>query len=141
MTAMVWVIQASSGSFIMGYSTYSYQQAGLGGQRPFNFTIIQYCLGIIGTLFSFDNPQKSWKVYNYFYEIGTLFCIMFTIGCLGVVEAKGTSWGAGVLLMIFTLAYDTAIDPLCYCIVAGIPSSMVCTKTIIISRNQITLLI
>lgn len=134
-TAFVWLIQGLSGSSLMGYSTYFYQQAGLNGQWPFNFTIIQYCLGIIGTLFSWILSQKAGRFTIYFYGLCVLCCILFTIGCLGIKETIATSWATGVLLMVFTLIYDSSIGPLCYCIVAEIPSNMLRTKSIIIARN------
>ena len=48
--AFTWLIQNITGSSLMGYSTYFYQNAGVPVSMSFTFSIIQYCLGIVGTI-------------------------------------------------------------------------------------------
>lgn len=133
--SLVWVIQALCGSTLMGYSTYFYKQAGLSDDMAYNFSIIQYCFGIVGTLSSWVISQKLGRFTIYFYGLCALFCILFTVGCLGFANNEAASWGVGSMLLIFTFLYDLTIGPICYCIVAEIPSTILRTKTIIIARN------
>lgn len=133
--AIVWVSQNLTGSSLMGYSTYFYQQAGLGQNMSFTFSIIQYCFGIVGTLGSWLLSQKAGRFTIYFYGLCSLFCILFVVGCLGINPTESSSWGVGSLLLVYTFVYDLTIGPLCYCIVAEIPSTKLRTKTIIIARN------
>ena len=62
--------------------------------------------------------------------------ILFLVGGLGVSDTNGAKWGVGTLLLIFTFVYDLTVGPLCYCIVAEIPSSKLRTKTVMLSRNM-----
>lgn len=133
--SIVWIAQNLTGSSLMGYSTYFYQQAGLDENMSFTFSIIQYCFGIIGTLGSWLLSQKAGRFSIYFYGLCCLFCILFVVGCLGIKPTESSSWGVGSLLLVYTFVYDLTIGPLCYCIVAEIPSTKLRTKTIIIARN------
>lgn len=133
--AMVWLIQNITGSALMGYSTYFYIQAGLSTNMSFTFSIIQYCLGLLGTISSWFASQKLGRFSIYFYGLATMFAILITVGGLGTSSNPNASWGIGSLLLCFTFVYDMSVGPICYCLVAEIPSTRLRTKTIIIARN------
>ena len=67
--AFTWLIQNITGSSLMGYSTYFYQQAGVAVSMSFTFSIIQYCLGIAGTLGSWFLSQRVGRFPIYFYGL------------------------------------------------------------------------
>lgn len=132
---LTWVIQNITGSALMGYSTYFYIQAGLSTEMSFTFSIIQYVLGLLGTLASWFASQKFGRFTIYFSGLSIMFLCLLTVGILGCFPSDATSWGVGSLLLLFTFVYDTSVGPICYCLVAEIPSTQLRTKTIILSRN------
>ncbi|ABN66994.1 maltose permease [Scheffersomyces stipitis CBS 6054] len=134
--SLTWLFQSITGAALMGYSTLFYQQAGLPVSMSFNFSIIQYCFGIIGTVGSWFLSQKVGRRPIYFFGLCTMCLILFLVGGLGVSDTNGAKWGVGTLLLIFTFVYDLTVGPLCYCIVAEIPSSKLRTKTVMLSRNM-----
>jgi SP family general alpha glucoside:H+ symporter-like MFS transporter len=46
----------------------------------------------------------------------------------------GASWAVGSLLLVFTLAYDVTVGPVCYAIVAECSSTRLRQKTIVMAR-------
>lgn len=133
---LTWVVQTICGSTFMGYSTTFYESAGLTGSGPFNLSIGQYALGACGT-------ALSWFIMSYvgrrkIYLFGSMFLcfLLIIIGALGSVQNnKGAEWAIGSMLLIFTFVYDFTVGPVCYSIVAEIPSTRLKAKTIVLSRN------
>ncbi|CAH2350526.1 maltose permease Mal31p [[Candida] railenensis] len=133
--SMVWTMQNCTGSALMGYSTYFYEQAGLSTNMAFTFSIIQYVLGLLGTLASWLVSQKLGRFDIYFGGLIILFCLLFIVGCLGIKPTSSSGWGVGSLLLVYTFVYDSSIGPICYCIVAELPSVRLRNKTVAIARN------
>ncbi|KAK9251214.1 hypothetical protein V1507DRAFT_482535 [Lipomyces tetrasporus] len=103
----------------------------------FNFTLIQFGLGGIGTM-------SSWVAMTFFGRrtlfltgLGTLFTLLIIVGIISVTPSadKGGSWAIGSMLLVFTLVYDCTIGPVCYSLVAEIPATRLRSKTIVIARN------
>ncbi|GME93147.1 unnamed protein product [Ambrosiozyma monospora] len=133
--ALAWLSQNITGSSLMGYSTYFYTQAGLDTSMSFTFSIIQYVLGLIGTIGSWFLSQKLGRWYIFFGGLCIQTVILIVVGVLGFVHGSGASWAIGSLLLIFTFIYDLGVGPITYCLVSEIPSVRLRTKTVIISRN------
>lgn len=61
-------------------------------------------------------------------------CILLLfIGLISLYETE-SGWGIGSLLLIFTLAYDTTIGPVCYSLVSEMSSTRLKIKTMVIAR-------
>ncbi|KAL6451381.1 MAL61 Maltose permease MAL61 [Candida maltosa Xu316] len=133
--ALTWLIQNITGSSLMGYSTYFYQNAGVAESMSFNFSIIQYCLGILGTLGSWFLSQKFGRFQIYFYGLIAVAVLLMITGGLGCSSSQSASMGAGSMLMVYTFAYNLTIGPMCYCIVGEMPSAQLRSKTIMLARN------
>lgn len=134
-TCVTWLVQNITGSAFMGYSTYFYQNAGLSTSNAFTFSIVQYALGIIGTVMSWFMSQKFGRFDLYFGGVCIQAVILIVTGGLGFVNSDGASWAVGSLLLVFTFVYDMTIGPICYCLVTELPSTQLRTKTVILSRN------
>ncbi|KZM19026.1 uncharacterized protein EKO05_0010325 [Ascochyta rabiei] len=164
-TCMCWIIQTLCGSTFMGFSTYFYEQAGLGARHAFTLSLAQFALGLLGVL-------ASWLLLSYLgrrtiYLSGqtlTFLCVLL-IGILACIphshpsisssntnlprstgggdagrgERVGGSgpipWAIAALLLVFTAVYDATIGPLCYTLVSEIPSTRLRSKTIVLARN------
>ncbi|XPS72678.1 hypothetical protein M3J09_004839 [Ascochyta lentis] len=164
-TCMCWIIQTLCGSTFMGFSTYFYEQAGLGARHAFTLSLAQFALGLLGVL-------ASWLLLSYLGrrtiylsgQILTFLCVLL-IGILACIPhshpstsstttnvprstggrvAVGESrtggpgpipWAIAALLLVFTAVYDATIGPLCYTLVSEIPSTRLRSKTIVLARN------
>lgn len=135
LASVTWLIQNITGSSLMGYSTYFYLQAGLSTSMSFTFSIIQYVLGVIGTFGSWFVSQKLGRFDIYFAGLVVNCVVLLIVGGLACSSDPNAPWGIGSLLLVFTFVYDISVGPICYCLVAEIPSTKLRTKTIIISRN------
>ncbi|EMG47885.1 MAL61 Maltose permease MAL61 [Candida maltosa Xu316] len=133
--AITWLIQNITGSSLMGYSTYFYQNAGVDVSMSFTFSIIQYCLGIVGTLGSWFLSQKFGRFEIYFYGLIAIAALLALTGGLGCSNSESLSMGVGSMLMVYTFVYDLTIGPMCYCIVGEMPSAQLRSKTIMLARN------
>ncbi|KAK6064288.1 sugar porter family MFS transporter [Seiridium cupressi] len=77
---MCWVTQVLSGSPLMGYSSYFYQQAGLDVSNAFTMTIAQFCLGGVGTVCSWFLMGRAGRRSIYLYGQGSMMVALFAIG-------------------------------------------------------------
>jgi MFS transporter, SP family, general alpha glucoside:H+ symporter len=122
------------GSVFIGYSTYFYEAAGLADSNAFDFTMIQYALGLVGTLVAWILMAHFGRRTLYIAGLSILLVILVVIGGLGFTCSKSASWAVGSLLLVFTLAYDCTVGPVCYAIVADISSTRLRQKTVVLAR-------
>jgi SP family general alpha glucoside:H+ symporter-like MFS transporter len=134
-TCKTWAIQALCGSSFMGYSTYFYQQAGLDVSQSFNMSLGQYRFRVVGTIFSWVLMTRFGRRSLYVSGLAALVTILFAVGFTSLSDATAASWAIGSLLLVFTFTYDCTIGPVCYSIVAEIPSTQRRAKTIVLARN------
>lgn len=139
-TCLTWVAQNSSGSVLLGYSTYFFERAGMDTSNAFTFSIISYLLGLVGTALSWiiSGRLGRWQILA-----GGLFfqmLVLLVIGGLGFSDSPGASNGAGGLLLALSFFSNVGIGSVCYCIVAEMPSAELRTQTIVLARNSYNLM-
>ena len=65
-----------------------------------------------------------------------MFVILIVIGGLGIPAiSSSTGWATGALLLVLTFVYDITVGPVCYSLVAELPSTRLRIKTVVLSRN------
>ncbi|KAJ8114394.1 hypothetical protein OPT61_g3711 [Boeremia exigua] len=126
--------QALCGSVLMGYSVQFYERAGLSASSSFTLNVVQYAVGAIGVVLSWFWMSKFGRRTIYLWGMGALFVILIVVGGLGFASGSGPSWAIGSLLVFYTFVYDMAIGPICYTIVAEVPSTRLKAKTIVLAR-------
>lgn len=120
----------------MGQSVQFYQYAGLSDENAFNFNLGQYAMGAVGTILSWFLMPHLGRRFLYLYGLGSLFALLMVVGGMGVLgTARGPSLAAGSLLLIYTFIYDFTVGPVCYSLVADIPSTRLKIKTVVLARN------
>lgn len=67
--------------------------------------------------------------------LALLTLLLLLIGLTSISTSKSTAWGIGSLLLVYTFIYDITIGPVCYSLVAEIPSTRLKTKSIVLARN------
>ena len=133
--AMVWVTQAICGSALTGFAAYFYEQAGFDTSRSFDLAVGMYGLAIIGNILAWFWMQ--WAGRRTLYMIGLIGCFVVLIagGIVGSLpQTNATSWTLGSLIIILTFVYDSTIGPVCYTLVAEIPSTRLRVKTVVLAR-------
>ncbi|KAJ5633532.1 hypothetical protein N7528_001374 [Penicillium herquei] len=132
-----WLIQQFGGSGLMTYSTVFFEQAGLSDTYAFDMSMAMYALGALGTIASWWMMAYIGRRTLYLYGCITSFILMVIIGACGFTSSDNSSasWAIGSLLIIFTFVYDSTIGPVCYSLVAEIPSTRLKAKTMVVSRS------
>lgn len=135
--AMTWFTQAWCGSSFMGFSTYFFENAGLATSNAFSMSLGQYALGAVGVFLSWWLMPRVGRRTLYVWGLVAMFAILLIIGFLGIAPEGnvGAQWSVGAMLLIFTFIYDSTVGPVCYCLVAEIPSTRLRQKTVVLARN------
>jgi MFS transporter, SP family, general alpha glucoside:H+ symporter len=132
---MVWMIQTLCGSPMTGYATYFYNQAGFDTENSFDLSLGMYSLAIIGAMISWFLLPVMGRRTLYLWGTGLCFIILVVAGSVGT---QGTTpwvpWTLGSLVILHTFVYDTTIGPVCYSLVAEIPSTRLRVKTVVLAR-------
>lgn len=110
-TCFAWLTQTICGGSFMGFSTTFYQAAGLKGNGPFNLSIGQYGLGVLGTLLSWFIMSRVGRRKIYLFGSITLCILLVIIGALGSrQETTSAQWAIGSMLLVFTFVYDFTVS-------------------------------
>jgi SP family general alpha glucoside:H+ symporter-like MFS transporter len=135
-TAFVWSIQNLCGSSFQGYSTYFFEQAGLGSSQAFSLSLGLYAIGFCGTVLSWFLMKFVGRRTLYVYGLLFIFIDLIITGSLGAAKTTtGTEWGIGALLLVQTFLYDLTVGPACYSLVPELASNRLRTKQIVLARN------
>ncbi|KAH7306110.1 maltose permease MAL61 [Rhexocercosporidium sp. MPI-PUGE-AT-0058] len=136
-SCVTWLIQAMCGSVLQGYSTLFYKEAGLSERWAFNFTLIQFSLGVIGTFASWFLMSRCGRRTLYLYGCSMQFLLLLIIGLTGLASSANIAaqWSCAILLLLFTFVYGCTVGPVCFALVAELSSTRLKTKTIVLARN------
>ncbi|KAL6708766.1 hypothetical protein ACN47E_002462 [Coniothyrium glycines] len=139
--SMTWFTQAFCGASLIGYSTYFFQQAGLSDPDAFSMSLGQYAIGAVGVFIAWALIQRVGRRTLYLAGDFAMVVLLCIIGGLGVIPKGNTSaqWGIGATLLLFCAAYNCTVGPVCYALVAEIPSTRLRQKTVVIARNTYNL--
>lgn len=132
-----WLIQQFGGTGLMTYSTVFFENAGLSSAYAFDMSMAMYALGALGTIASWWMMAYIGRRTLYLYGCFVSLALMIIIGACGFIpdSNESASWAIGSLLVIFTFVYDSSIGPVCYSLVAEIPSTRLKAKTVVVARS------
>lgn len=135
-STMTWVIQNASGSALMQWSPYFFQRAGMPPEQAWNFVIVQYVLGLVGTVVSWCLLGRFGRRTIHITGLGLLMVVLVACGLVAVagLEEVTTGWAEGSLLLVYTLVYGCTIGPVTYALVSEMSSTRTKSKTINIAR-------
>ena len=138
LTVGTWLIQQTSGSPMIGWGTYFMLQAGLTSASAYSLGVGQSAMGFVGTVGSWFLMPHFGRRTLYLCGQAAMFVILMIIGGLGIppfVTGSGLGWGSGALILILTFVYDFTVGPVCYSLVAELPSTRLRIKTVVLARN------
>ncbi|OAL39371.1 hypothetical protein AYO20_01241 [Fonsecaea nubica] len=132
---MVWCTQALCGSSMTGYAAYFYEQAGFDTADSFNLAVGMYAGAICAGILAWIGMRKIGRRTLYLGGLAGSLVILIVTGIVGTFkESDSTSWALGSLIIVLTFVYDFTVGPVCYVLVAEIPSSRLRVKTVVIAR-------
>jgi MFS transporter, SP family, general alpha glucoside:H+ symporter len=136
LTIFTWVIQQTSGSPMIGWGTYFMIQAGLTPTNAYSLGVGQSAMGFVGTVGSWFLMPHFGRRTLYLWGQIAMFVILMILGGLGIPKlSSSTGWASGALILILTFVYDFTVGPVCYSLVAELPSTRLRIKTVVLSRN------
>ncbi|KAI1618634.1 hypothetical protein EDD36DRAFT_450077 [Exophiala viscosa] len=132
---MVWVTQALCGSAMTGYAAYFYEQAGFNTANSFTLAVGMYAGAICAGILSWVGMRRFGRRSLYLGGLVISLIILTATGIVGTLpETNTTSWTLGSLLIVLTFVYDFTVGPVCYVLVAEIPSTRLRVKTVVLAR-------
>jgi len=140
-TCFTWLIQQTSGSPMIGWGTYFMEQAGLTPNNAYSLGVGQSAMGFCGTVLSWFLMPHFGRRTLYLWGQAGMFVILMIIGGLGVPGlSTSIGWASGALILILTFVYDFTVGPVCYSLVAELPSTRLRIKTVVLARNVYNLM-
>ncbi|KIX06842.1 uncharacterized protein Z518_04818 [Rhinocladiella mackenziei CBS 650.93] len=133
---VTWIAQVGCGLWFGLSVVYFLQRAGFDPEQSFDFGIGLSGVALFGTLCAWFIMSKVGRRTLYLTGLGTMFTLLLIIGFLGIPEIKPAyGYASGALLMVFMFTYDLTVGPVCYSLVAEIPSTRLRIKTAVLARN------
>jgi SP family general alpha glucoside:H+ symporter-like MFS transporter len=118
-----------------GYATYFYVQAGFDPERAFDLSLGMYGMAIVGGMISWLLLPSVGRRTLYLWGTGLMCLILVAGGIVGTQhDSTWVSWTLGSVVILFTFVYDTTVGPVCYSLVAELPSTRLRVKTVVLAR-------
>lgn len=130
-----WIIQALCGSSLIGWAPKLFESAGMGASKALAMNIGLPCAGIVGTLASWFVMQKMGRRQIFFWGLVAMAVVLTGCGLATLAGNSAAGYSAGAILILYTAIYDLTIGPICYSIVAEIPSVRLRTDTLSLARG------
>jgi SP family general alpha glucoside:H+ symporter-like MFS transporter len=138
--SMVWITQQVCGTSLMGWAPTFYHQAGFSVDNAFSLSVGTYGLAIVGAIISWSLLSRFGRRRLYLCGLSALLVILLVGGIVGTLPTShGQLWTLGSLLLILTFVYNMTIGPVCYVLVAEIPSTRLRVKTVVLARTAYNL--
>jgi MFS transporter, SP family, general alpha glucoside:H+ symporter len=132
---LVYVTQTMSGSTLTGFAAYFYEQAGVDVRSSFTLAVVMYALAILGGIIAWFLLPRVGRRRLYLTGSVASFWILISAGIVGTLpSSRTTSWAVASLLILLTFVYDMTLGPVCYVLVAEVPSTRLRVKTVVLAR-------
>jgi SP family general alpha glucoside:H+ symporter-like MFS transporter len=132
----VWVIQVTSGIWIAGNAPFFLLQAGFSPSRAFSLNLGLPAIGFVGTVVSWFLMRHIGRRTLYIWGLAGQLLILITIGSLGIPpERSALTWSTGILMFVLVFTFDITVGPVCYSLVAEIPSTRLRAKSAVLARS------
>ncbi|KAF2805123.1 general substrate transporter [Mytilinidion resinicola] len=126
------VSQLTGCVFIIGYSTYFFELAGLSNDNAFSLGLGVGAIGIVGNIFSWFLINSVGRRPTILWGACSLCLMHLVLGILDVVPSNGTgnAWGQSVCIILFNCIYFLSVGPIAWALYAEISSSRLRSRTI-----------
>jgi sugar porter (SP) family MFS transporter len=118
--------------FVIAYSTYFFQLAGLSDDDAFSLGLGVGALGIVGNIFSWFLINSVGRRPTLLWGVCGLVVMHLVVGVLDVVPSNGAgnTWGQSVCMVLFNCIYFLTVGPIAWAIYAEVSSSRLRSRTV-----------
>lgn len=126
------VCQLSGVIFVVGYSTYFFQLAGIETATSFTLSIGVAVLGLMGVVGSWFLINRAGRRSATLAGAGLLTFLLFMIGILEVIPGESVVpiYGQIACIIIFSFIYQLTLGPISYTLLSEVSSSRLRSRTI-----------
>jgi SP family general alpha glucoside:H+ symporter-like MFS transporter len=129
------VAQLSGVVFVVGYSSYFFELAGLSASSAFSMSVGVSVLGLVGVVCSWFLINRTGRRSTTLVGMSVLTLLLFMIGILDVIpttKASNTAlvYGQVACIIIFAFVYLMTIGPIGYALFAEISSARLRSRTV-----------
>lgn len=126
-----------------GAASYFYSAAGLATGDAYSLQLGQFGLGIVGVLISWWAMTYVGRRTLYVWGLFVLCILVLIVGFISLAPNarnsenpnSSASWASGSMILVFTGIYNFTVGPVCYSLVAEMPSTRLRQKTVVLARN------
>lgn len=135
-SCMVWMCQALSGGVLTSYAAYFFEQAGFDASNSFNLSTGMYGMALIAGMICWVLLYQVGRRKLYMFGLASAVVLLTAGGIVSVVssDSSAADWTLGALIILLTFTYDLTIGPVCYVVVAELPSTRLRVKTVALAR-------
>lgn len=137
-SCVVWVTQVFCEIWFGGNVAYFISVSGsFSSEQSFNLGLGSSALALIATMCAWLLFQCVGRRTLYLCGLSVELTILLIIGFLGIPKiSPAIGYVTAALMMLFVISYGLTIGPICYCLVAEIPSTRLRIKTVVLARNS-----
>jgi SP family general alpha glucoside:H+ symporter-like MFS transporter len=133
---VAWAAQVACGIWFGGNVTYFLEQAGFDSEHSFDLGLGTNGIALAGTLGAWFVMLRLGRRTLYLLGLSVMMTVLLIVGFMGIPEPiPALGWASGAFMMLYVVIYDLTVGPVCYCLVAEIPSTRLRIKTAVIARN------
>lgn len=115
--------------FVLGFSTYFFQLAGLVTERSFDLGVGVTACGVVGTIISWTIVNRLGRRMIFNSGMAILSIINLLIGILDVVPTSGASWTQAALTVVWAFFYQVSIGAVGFVLLGETSSPSLRAKT------------
>lgn len=131
-TGIIIVCQLSGVIFVVGYSTYFFQLAGIETETSFSLSIGVAVLGLLGVMGSWFLINRAGRRSTTLAGAGLLAFLLFMIGIFDVIPGSSAVpvYGQVACIILFSFIYLLTLGPTSYTLLSEVSSSRLRSRTI-----------
>lgn len=115
--------------FVLGFSSYFFQLAGLPTERSFDLGVGVTACGVVGTIISWTIVNRLGRRIIFNSGMAILSTINLLIGILDVVPTRGASWTQAALTVVWAFFYQVSIGAVAFVLLGETSSPSLRAKT------------
>ncbi len=116
--------------FVLGFSTYFFELAGLSVDNAFDLGLGVTACGVVGNLISWTVINSLGRRKTFVAGMVALTTVLFLIGILDVIPTSAAKWVQASLTVVYALFYQVSIGAIAFAILGETSSPTLRAKTI-----------
>jgi hypothetical protein len=116
--------------FVLGFSTYFFELAGLSVDNAFDLGLGVTACGVVGNLISWTVINTLGRRKTFVAGMVALTTVLFLVGILDVIPTSAAKWVQASLTVVYALFYQVSIGAIAFAILGETSSPTLRAKTI-----------